>query len=325
MPKVSVVIPVYNNEKYLNQCFESLINQTLEDFEVICLHDNGSKDNSLEVIKSFAQKDSRFKFFEREHENPGEARNCGIEQAQGEYLLCLDCDDWLEENALELAYNKIKQAQTDILFFDVYRYIEKTGEKYIHKYTQIYNKFGEKSFNKTDAEKSYFLTNGLPYKFYNLNFIKVNNIKYSSHKFIEDASFYIKSMLLANSISCLCKPIYNYRVSKNSATYNYNNYLESIPEVYDICFDLISKLNTDEKILKSFLINRKRAMLHFYKLTPQKIKKMYYKMMQKIIKKHFTKYNLDSQLKEIMETPFLIFHIKQKIRRLKYIFSVYFI
>ena len=89
MPKISVVIPVYNTSKYLRQCLDSLISQTLQDFEVICVND-GSKDNSLEILNEYAQKDSRFIVIDKENEGQGVARNLAIQKAQGEFLLCLD-------------------------------------------------------------------------------------------------------------------------------------------------------------------------------------------------------------------------------------------
>ena len=128
MPKVSIIIPVYNAEKYLNQCLESLCNQTLTDFEVVCIND-GSTDSSLEILQDFASKDSRFIIIDKKNEGQGVARNIAIKQAKGEYLLCLDSDDWLETDALEKAYNKITTDNTDILFFDVYNYSEKNKKK----------------------------------------------------------------------------------------------------------------------------------------------------------------------------------------------------
>lgn len=298
MPKVSIIIPVYNAEKYLNQCLESLCNQTLTDFEVVCIND-GSTDSSLEILQDFASKDSRFIIIDKKNEGQGVARNIAIKQAKGEYLLCLDSDDWLETDALEKAYNKIKIDNTDILFFDVYNYSEKNKKKYLYNYSGIYKNFKNKPFTPNDAGKILFQTNGLPFKMYRTKFLQNNNIEYSSHKFIEDAPFYIKSMLCAEKISCLPAPIYNYRVSLKSATYNYKNYFECIPEVYDICFDIIKTFKPQNDILQSFLENRIKSLLHFYSHTPIYQKNKYFNMMKKIIKKHFLQYGLDKNLQQI--------------------------
>ena len=86
MPKVSVIIPVYNVEKYLRECLDSVINQTLSDIEIICIND-GSTDNSLEILKEYAENDSRIKIITQENQGQGVARNNAIEAAQGEYLV----------------------------------------------------------------------------------------------------------------------------------------------------------------------------------------------------------------------------------------------
>ena len=125
MPKISIVIPVYNTAKYLEECLDSLLKQTLKDFEVILVND-GSKDNSLEILNAYAKKDSRFIIIDKKNEGQGIARNIAIEKSCGRYLLCMDSDDWLENNALELAYNKMSQEDVDVLFFDYYKYFEKT-------------------------------------------------------------------------------------------------------------------------------------------------------------------------------------------------------
>ena len=124
MPKVSVIIPVYNTSKYLNQCLESIQNQTFTDFEAICIND-GSTDSSLEILKEFASKDDRFIIINKKNEGQGIARNLGIQQANGEYIIFIDSDDWLETEGLEKAYKKIKEDSADILIFDFYFFSDK--------------------------------------------------------------------------------------------------------------------------------------------------------------------------------------------------------
>ena len=93
-PTVSIIIPIYNKEKYLNNCISSIKNQSLKDIEVICV-DDGSTDNSLSTLKSYTSDDSRFKIIKQENRGPGLARNVGLENATGEYVLFLDADDWI--------------------------------------------------------------------------------------------------------------------------------------------------------------------------------------------------------------------------------------
>ena len=117
MPKISVVIPVYNTEEYLEQCVESVLNQTMMDLEVICV-DDCSRDSSYEIMKSFAAKDPRVKIYRfDESKSALQARKTGVLGSTGEYILFLDADDYLEQDACEKIYNKIRQEQVDILHF----------------------------------------------------------------------------------------------------------------------------------------------------------------------------------------------------------------
>ena len=93
MPKVSVIIPCYNTEKYLKECLDSVINQTLKDIEIICIND-GSTDNSLEILKEYAQKDERIKLIDRENKGVAKSRNEGIRKVTGQFVCFMDPDDY---------------------------------------------------------------------------------------------------------------------------------------------------------------------------------------------------------------------------------------
>ena len=123
MIKVSIVIPVYNVQKYLHECLDSLINQTLKDIEIICIND-GSTDNSLNILKEYALKDSRIKVIDKENEGQGIARNLGIELAQGEFIGFVDPDDWLEPEMLEMMYNQAKVLFSQVVICDYKKYFE---------------------------------------------------------------------------------------------------------------------------------------------------------------------------------------------------------
>lgn len=113
MPKVSVVVPFYNTEKYLEKCLDSLVNQTLKELEIILVND-GSTDSSLEIAKNYQQKDSRIKIVEQEHLKQGAARNSGMKVAAGEYIGFVDSDDWVDLDYFEKLYNTAKQYNADI-------------------------------------------------------------------------------------------------------------------------------------------------------------------------------------------------------------------
>ena len=115
MIKTSVIIPVYNSEKYLQPSLESVINQTCRDIEIICVND-GSTDKSLEILNEYAQKDKRLKIYSQEKQGAGAARNLGLSKASGETVIFLDSDDVFDKKLVEILYNKHKQEDSDIVF-----------------------------------------------------------------------------------------------------------------------------------------------------------------------------------------------------------------
>ena len=127
MVKVSIVLPIYNVEKYLPKCLNSLINQTLKDIEIICVNDE-SMDNSLQILEMYAQNDDRIKIINQPNSGPGVARNNGIHVANGEYIAFCDPDDWIDENAYEYLYNTAKANKADVVEYDVAVHEEKNGK-----------------------------------------------------------------------------------------------------------------------------------------------------------------------------------------------------
>lgn len=199
MVKVSVIIPVYNSEKYLHECLESVINQTLQDIEIICIND-GSTDNSLKILEEYEQKDNRIKVINQINSGAGRARNIGIENACGECLYFLDSDDWLELNALEKLTNSIGNA--DICLCKCQYYNDKTKE--LRK--------PSKKIKKTD---NIFKIHPVPLftKLYKTSFIKENNIRCQEIKVCNDVYFNYASALLASSINSIADPLVTYRIS----------------------------------------------------------------------------------------------------------------
>ena len=118
MAKISIIVPVYNVEKYLTKCLQSLVNQTFRDIEIICVND-GSADNSLAVLNDFACSDSRVKVITQDNSGVSSARNRGITESTAQYLMFLDGDDYYTPHACELAYEKIEAIGADV---GAYRY-----------------------------------------------------------------------------------------------------------------------------------------------------------------------------------------------------------
>ena len=133
-PAISVIIPVFNTEKYISNCIKSIIGQTLKDIEIICVNDC-STDNSLAILQKFAKKDNRIKIIDlKENKGVSNARNIGIDIARGEYIYFIDSDDWIDENYLEQMLKKINEINSNIIinasFVSEYDETKKTYNKF---------------------------------------------------------------------------------------------------------------------------------------------------------------------------------------------------
>ena len=146
-PKISVIIPVYNTEKYLHQCLDSVVNQTLKELEIICV-DDGSTDSSLEILKEYAQKDNRFTILTQKNLHAGVARNAGLTVAKGEYVHFLDSDDYLYSNVYKKLYNCLVDNNLDLIKFKAKIFDNATYENQSHNWTELKSEIFKDSFNK---------------------------------------------------------------------------------------------------------------------------------------------------------------------------------
>ncbi len=124
MPKISVIIPIYNVQKYLKECLNSVINQTYNNLEIICIND-GSQDNSLNILEEYAQKDKRIHIINQSNQGVSAARNKGIQKASGEWIYIFDSDDFLKLTAFEELIKFTKKTKTDLICFDWYEFYNK--------------------------------------------------------------------------------------------------------------------------------------------------------------------------------------------------------
>jgi len=142
MPKISVIIPVYNVENYLEKCLLSVMWQTFNDIEIICVND-GSTDNSRIILEKYQKRDSRIKIIDKENGGLSSARNAGMKVATGEFYSFIDSDDWIENTMLEKLYNNITSLNTDIsicavnLYDDTLQVLNK-NDKYFSQQLEIY-------------------------------------------------------------------------------------------------------------------------------------------------------------------------------------------
>lgn len=222
MPKVSVIIPVYNVELYLHECLDSVINQTLKDIEIICIND-GSTDNSLTIIENYAEKDPRIIVFSQENSGQSATRNNGLSVANGDYICFMDSDDLLECDALEYLWNEASKNNLDVLYFDAKSIFEteelknrKSSYQTYYKRDNKYQKIvpGEQLFSELLKDSAYRVSPCL--QLICREFLNRTNIKFVEGIIYEDNIFTTEVMLAAHKVSHRAKPFYIRRVRENS-------------------------------------------------------------------------------------------------------------
>lgn len=217
--KVSVVIPIWNTEKYIEKCLESLLHQTLKDIEIICVN-NGSTDSCAQILETYKQNDERIKIITIEHGYLSDARNVGIKEAAGEYLYCLDSDDWLELTALEKWYNQAKSKNADVVLIQEARFSEELQQP-VNNADRVALKFygcDENGVYTYKDMKRLFMSRYCAWMhFYNREFFIKNDLFYPSETFYEDVSVHFKTIFTANRIAVVLEPLHNYYVRMASA------------------------------------------------------------------------------------------------------------
>lgn len=214
--RFSIVIPVYNVEPYLHECLNSVLSQTFSDWEAVCV-DDGSTDNSLVVLETYASKDSRFRVVTQPNGGLSSARNTGTKAAQGDYVFFLDSDDWLEPNALQVLSEHLNGE--DLLCFSGRRFFEETNsfnladelpEKVYHSGMEYYN---ENALMHRD-----FAFVCVVLRVYKRTFLLDNNLWFKEGIFHEDNLFTPLTCYYAKSVGVVNACLYNYRVRSHSIT-----------------------------------------------------------------------------------------------------------
>ena len=213
--KVSVVVPVYNAEKYLRQAILSISRQTLREIEILCV-DDGSTDSSVDILNELAKEDKRIKVLHNPRKGAGAAlaRNFGLEHASGEYLSILDADDWFEPEMLARSYQRAKETGADVVMFDAKYYSDITGQE-VHA-DWVLNKDllpDNDVFSPTEcADKLFQITAGQAWnRLYRRKFIEQNKIRFVPVHYTDDQAFSFVSLACANKIAILPQKFVNYR------------------------------------------------------------------------------------------------------------------
>jgi len=258
IPKVSIIIPVYNSDKYLEQCLNSVIEQIFKSIEIIVVND-ASTDNSLEIIKKYQIKDDRIVLVNlEERRGVANARNKGLECARGEYISFVDSDDWVSKDYIEFLYENIEKEKTDMVSTSFYFYNDVTKEYKEHKISHFYceNDFSTIKQKQKLLSLLSFHKAVLWSKIYNKNFLLSNNLSFIETGGHEDELLNYEVFLLSNKLKFINVPIYFYRIGRNVSLSNNRLVLYYIIQLI--------------KQIKKFLLKRKLCNLYrfsFFKFS----------------------------------------------------------
>lgn len=216
-PEISVIIPVYNVEKYLGDCLESAVNQTFKNIEIICVND-GSTDNSLNILNSYAKTDERIRIITQKNKGVSNARNVGLDASKGKYIYFMDADDFLELNALDELHSLIKEKSCDLVIFKTLNFIDETGEYVNIDYydmAELTSILGNKTFNYSDYVNELIGMDVTVYtKFFKRKII--SNIRFAEGLIFEDNLFTMELIFNTKSIYFHNKYLYHRRMRENS-------------------------------------------------------------------------------------------------------------
>ncbi len=255
MVLVSVIVPVYNAENYLNKCLTSICHQSLKDIEIITIND-GSEDQSLTVLQNFAEMDARITVLDSDNGGVSKARNLGMERAKGQYITFVDADDWLELTMLEELFHACRLTGSNIAKCDLF-WQEEMGSRQLYYpsktyYTysatvclnKLFTEIGEKHFGFASC------------KLYKKSFLDMYKLRFEeTMNFAEDTVFLTRAVIKNKSICYVPRQLYYYNVdNQNSLTSRaMNNVRNNYDLLYKKLFEELQSGEVYEEVKNSFL------------------------------------------------------------------------
>ncbi|MBD5398044.1 glycosyltransferase [bacterium] len=256
-PKISIIVPVYNVEKYLQRCLDSLVNQTLKDIEIICIND-GSKDNSYKILKDYAKRDKRIKVFTQDNSGPAKARNVGLKNATGEFIMFCDSDDEYTEDMCKDMLSCIKKQNVDLVMCNT-TLLNREEKEITSKY---YFPFSPGKYTVDDRIKigiNVYLWN----KIFKKSIIDSYNIKFPEGHKSDDNLFIYEYVMVSDNIYILDEKLYYHYDIENSIMDLYNSKKIKLCDVLDKLDILINLYNFLQKY-NIFVQNKKSFSYIFY-------------------------------------------------------------
>ena len=260
-PKITIIMPSYNEISYIEECIESVINQTLHEIEIICV-DGESNDGTLEILKKYAKLDSRIQVLTSDKKSYGHQVNLGISKAKGDYISIIETDDFIENNMLERLYDLSKEGAIDIIKSSFYHYDDSDEEN--PKISMDNNKHMVPTNKIFTLEEEPYFVFGHPSVWagiYRREFLRDNDIKMVEEKGggWVDNPFFHETAILAKSIIYINEAFYYYRESNpDSSSNNFDDFtlpMRRVLDLYDL-FDKYGYVNEEVKVLFYFRLFR---------------------------------------------------------------------
>lgn len=308
MPKISVIIPTYNREKYLGKCIESILNQTLNDFEMIII-DDGSTDNTELLVSSY--NDFRIHYIKRKNHGIGSSRNHGIDIAKGEYITFVDSDDYVAPSFLEEMYNKAFLEQLDIVICDYNNIYEQDNK------VEPCHLLSFKNTKLVNHPDLLLKTNlGPCNKLFSKNLFKDKSMRFPENLKYEDVALVPKLFKKARMIGKLDKNLSYFLVDNKSETTVVDNRIFDIFSILDIVIDSFKEIEY-QKIIEQLIV---------YKITTYTIQQRYQKnraIRNEFIDKSFS--YLEKHVPDYKKNPYFINRnpLKSFVEKNKYLTKIY--
>ena len=311
MVKVSVVIPVYNVEEFLEPCLDSIVNQTLDDIEIICVND-GSTDKSLDILNSYAKNDDRFTVISQENGGHAVATNRGMELANGKYLYLMDSDDLLDLTALEKTFNHAEKTQADFVIFQALNYgteedkYFKTG---MYSMVKVADFIGESTVHYKELGALIFKISVTPWsKLYNNQFVKECGAKFPEGLIFDDNVFFWEVLFNSKRIAFYREFLFTRRwYSFSSTTTGDQRFLDSI-DIQNLIIETFKKYGMFEQHKRKLYNHKLKMGLYRFEHIKPEFKKMYFDKLKNELQRIVSEGLYDDYMEYLDDKHKKVFH-----------------